>query len=287
MITNAGIWDTARLEAASAPHSGAWLDEPPNRAMDMQVANAEVQYGIGRRLGVEMCEECPCPFCLGVMDKYAAHCEACMAGGDKTVNHHRIRDDIYIHAKRAHTAPRLEACGVSRLLGLEAGGDTQERPADVFLCRAQDIITGIGVTASRVALDVGIICPQAFGHLGAASVEPLGAAEEYARTKCARADIARRCQEASVIFQPMIFESLGGVSSEADRIIKCLNKAVAVNSDTSEEVVATRFWQRIGIDILRGNCRSFYRRIGSHNIEGEAWRNPFGDSHGLEIAGGP
>ena len=85
----------------------------------------------------------------------------------------------------------------------------------------------------------------------------------------------------------MIFESLGGVSSEADRIIKCLNKAVAVNSDTSEEVVATRFWQRIGIDILRGNCRSFYRRIGSHNIEGEAWRNPFGDSHGLEIAGGP
>ena len=136
-------------------------------------------------------------------------------------------------------------------------------------------------------MSVGIICPQAFGHLGVASGEPFGAAEEYARTKCARADIARRCREASVIFQPMIFESLGGVSSEAERIIKCLNKAVAVNSDTSEEVVATRFWQRIGIDILRGNCRAFYRRIGSHSTRGGIGSDPYRGLQGLEIAEGP
>ena len=144
------------------------------------------------------------------MDKYGAHCESCMAGGDKTVNHNKVRDDVYIHAKRAHTAPRLEACGVSRLLGLQVEENTQERPADVLLARAQDITTGTGAITSRVALDIGIICPQAFGHLGASSAEPCGAAEEYARTKCARGDIARRCAEAGVVFQPMIFESLGG-----------------------------------------------------------------------------
>ena len=44
-------------------------------------------------------------------------------------------------------------------------------------------------------------------------------------------------------------------------MIKCLNKAVAANSDSTEVVVATRFWQRIGIDLLRGNCRSFHRRV--------------------------
>ena len=95
------------------------------------------------------------------------------------------------------------------------------RPADVLLCRAQDIRTGSGGNsgAAKVALDVGIICPQAAGHLGDAAAEPLGAAEAYARTKCARSDIETRCREAGVVFQPLIFESLGGVSSEAERVL--------------------------------------------------------------------
>ena len=286
MLNNAGIWDKARLQAAAAAHSGAWLEAPPNAALDMQLSNAEVQYGVGRRLGVALCEECPCPFCLGVMDKYGAHCETCMTGGDKTVNHNEVRDDTYIHARRAHTAPRLEACGVSRLLGLQVVENSQERPADVLLVRAQDITTGMGTNASRVALDIGIICPQAFGHLGASSAEPCGAAEEYARTKCTRGDIARRCADAGVVFQPMIFESMGGVSSEADRVLKCLNKAVAVNTDSSEEAVATRFWQRIGIDILRGNCRSFHRRLVKGGPRAGAGHGYFQSLAGLAFASG-
>ena len=59
----------------------------------------------------------------------------------------------------------------------------------------------------------------------------------------------------------MIFESTGGVSTEAERAFKCLNKAVAGNTDSSEVVVATRFWQRIGIDLLRGSSRAFRRRL--------------------------
>ena len=70
----------------------------------------------------------------GFATGWGAHCESCMSGGDKTVNHHGMRDDIYSQAKRAHTAPQLEASGVVRLLGLDVGGDTRERPADVLLC---------------------------------------------------------------------------------------------------------------------------------------------------------
>ena len=111
-----------------------------------------------------------------------------MSGGDKVVNHNNVRDAIYAHAKRAHTAPRLEACGVTRLLGLQDERDRQIRPADVLLCRAQDIHSGVGGSNGKLALDVGIICPQAAAHLGNTAGGSLGAAEEYARTKCARGD---------------------------------------------------------------------------------------------------
>ena len=72
----------------------------------------------------------------------------------------------------------------------------------------------------RAALDVGIVCPQAASHLGAAAADVCGAAEEYARTKCSPADMERRCGEVGVVFKPLIFESLGGVSVEAERVIK-------------------------------------------------------------------
>ena len=40
-----------------------------------------------------------------------------------------------------------------------------------------------------------------------------------------------------------------------------VNKAVAGNSESSEEDVAHRFWQRLGVDILRGSYRAFARRV--------------------------
>ena len=120
-----------------------------------------------------------------------------------------------------------------------------------------------GGAAGRVALDVGIVCSQAAGHLGAAAAEVMGAAEEYVRTKCGRQDMEERCRLAGVVFQPMVFDSLGGVSSEADRVIKSLNQAVADNTDSPPSEIATRFWQRVSIDMQRMGHRAFVRRVVS------------------------
>ena len=259
----AGVLDTARLKAAAAPHAGAWLDAAPNRNLDMLLTNQEVSSRVGRRLGVAICEEGPCPFCFGIRDKWGIHAESCMAGGDKTAAHHCVRNDIFLHAGRGNTGPVLEAAGVLGVLGMQQGQERRgERPADVLLCRAQGVRTGLGAPGhARVALDVGIVCPQAAAHLGAASVESVGAAEEYVRTKAARRDIESRCAAAGVVFQPMIFESLGGVSVEAERVIKCLNKLVAVNNDSREGEIAPLFWQRLSIDIQRAGHRAFARRL--------------------------
>ena len=75
------------------------------------------------------------------------------------------------------------------------------------------------------------------------------------------------------------------MSAEADRVLKCLNKAVAGNSDASEAVVATRFWQRIGIDLVRGGCRAFQRRLGTGGVESFGG-GPWGAVSGLGVAEG-
>jgi len=65
----------------------------------------------------------------------------------------------------------------------------------------------------------------------------------------------------------MIFESFGGVSGEAERNIKSLNKAVAENTDTSEAEVATLLWQRVAIDIQRSGHRALVRRLKQRGQE--------------------
>ena len=132
----------------------------------------------------------------------------------------------------------------------------------MLLCSAQGVRTSIGARGRpRVALDIGIVCPQAASHLEAAAMEVVGAAEEYVRTKAARRDIERRCAEVGVVFQPSIFESLGGVSVEAEGVIKCLNKLVAFNTGSSVGEVAPLFWQRLSIDIQRAGRRAFAHRM--------------------------
>eukprot|EP00973_Karenia_brevis_P004740 651340-Karenia_brevis.AAC.1 len=76
-------------------------------------------------------------------------------------------------------APISEAKGVLNAIRVPAGRGGQDdcrRPADVLLCRACDVETGVaGVGNGRVALDVGVVCPQAQGHMAAAAAESLGA----------------------------------------------------------------------------------------------------------------
>ena len=149
-------------------------------------------------------------------------------------------------------------------------------------------VLGVPRGSGKVALDVGVVCPQAASHPGEAATESLGAAESYVKQKCGRADTEERCRVANVRFQPMIFESLGGVSAEAEAVIKCLNKMVAENTDTPETEVATQFWRRLSIDIQRSGHRAFSRRVRSGLMhEGDSFLlRSFGLAAGLEVAEG-
>ena len=131
-----------------------------------------------------------------------------LPGGDKTLGHHILRNNLYGHGRRAGAVPVLEAAGVLEVLGVgERGrqgrankaGEVRERPADVLLCQAQDVRTGRGaIVTGRVALDVGVVCPQAAAHMSQAAGERLGAAEGYVKLTCGRrVDVEELCRAMS------------------------------------------------------------------------------------------
>ena len=111
-----------------------------------------------------------------------------------------------------------------------------------------------------MALDVGVVCPQAAAHRSLAARESLGAAEDYVRQKCSRNDMEAKCRAAGVVFQPMIFESLGRVSCEARRVMKFINKAVAENLDSPVSEVSQRFWWGVSVGIHKGMHKAFAKR---------------------------
>ena len=74
------------------------------------------------------------------------------------------------------------------------------------------------------------------------------------------------------------------MSAKATNVPGCLNKAAADNTDSSEEEVATRFWQRIGVDLLRGSSRAFHRRLVDKNGEDGSGVRYFQGVSGLAVA---
>ena len=67
--------------------------------MGTRLTNDEFQSRVKRRLGIEICEERPCPYCFQIMDKFGAHAESCMGGGDKTVMHNQSSSETTYTSK--------------------------------------------------------------------------------------------------------------------------------------------------------------------------------------------
>ena len=65
----------------------------------------------------------------------------------------------------------------------------------------------------------------------------------------------------------MISESTGGVACEAEVVLKCINRKVAQNRGVSVGDVATRFWQRVSVDMQRNMHRALVRRV-ANNVGG-------------------
>ena len=122
---------------------------------------------------------------------------------------------------------------------------------------------------SKIELDVGFVNPQASGHLQSAARETLGAAKAYTQHKRDREDTDSLCLAAGVDYQPLVWETTGGLCKEAEETVKSLNRLVAVNTNTPLSEVAQRFWRRTSVDLQKANHRAFTKRVAAHHEEAD------------------
>ena len=139
----------------------------------------------------------------------------------------------------------------------------RRRPADTFLHSAADVKTASNQNVLQVALDVGIINAQASSHVSTAASGSLKAAEAYTRRKRGHNDTDRLCREVGIDYQPLVWESFGGLALEGRQTLKSINRLVAFNTNTPTSEVARRFWQRVSVEIQKMNHRAFAKRVSS------------------------
>ena len=136
-------FEAARLNAVQAQSSAAFLDGTPSKAAGTLLTGDEFRSRLGRRLGVEICEEGMCPCCGQAMDRFRAHAEGSMCGGDKTKSHNQVNYLVYKQCQSAGVRPELEKTEI--FSGAKSQQDLgRRRPADTFLHSGAGIKTGKG-----------------------------------------------------------------------------------------------------------------------------------------------
>jgi hypothetical protein len=262
LVGTAGAWDSARLNSLQGPPAGAWLNGVPCSSLGTKLTSEEFRSRICRRLGAEINDQFACPLCYQTMDKFGSHAEECMCGGDAVNRHNDINHTIYKQAIKAGTRPELEK---SKVLGgaINERDLGRRRPADTLLQNGVGVSTGKTRGFTRVALDVGFVNPQGQSHMRDASGSVLGAAKQYTQQKRDRNSTDRLCAEAGIEYQPVVFETFGGVAQEARDTLRSLNRVVAANTNTPISEVANGFWQRVSVDIQKANHRAWAKRVGA------------------------
>ena len=93
------------------------------------------------------------------------------------------------------------------------------RPPDTLLVAARGIRGTSRRPFARVAFDFAVASPLATGVLRISSVSGLAAAQQYASYKRRHLDTQEMCEAAGLGFEPIVFESTGGLEPEAAGVL--------------------------------------------------------------------
>jgi len=198
------------------------------------------------RLGLPLGPARPCVLCLGrgVSDELGDHTLSCTAGGQKTLLHQSVLDEVFKLSEKAGAMPKREA---HPFPGPDAG------------MRLDVVIRLPGSRDTAELCDVAITHALAAGHLaGAYATTPAGAATAYESVKTNKyaAAVARAQQLGQrIVLRPLVFDTFGALSTNCAVVIKQLAKLAGRRVGLAESTAVRNALHRLNFTVVLGTAR--------------------------------
>lgn len=222
----------ARLIAAAAPSSGAFLHVIPMSSIGTRLDDTSMRIAVALRLGASLCTPHQC-ICGATVDASGTHGLSCRKSAGRIARHTAINGIIKAALTAAETQCRLEPRGLAR--------DDGKRP---------DGVTTIPWKEGR-CLMWDVTCPDTLApsYLDKAVTGPgVVATEAELRKRQKYSSI----NAASYIFQPIAIETLGAFGNDATDFITELGRRLQiVTQDTRARMFLL---QRLSVAMQRGNA---------------------------------
>ena len=220
----------ARLLAAAAPHSGAWLDALPVEKLGLLLPDEAIRIGVALRLGIPVCLPHRCK-CGSMADNLGHHQLSCHRDPGRLPRHAALNDIV----RRA-----LAAAGVPALLeprGLDRGDG-----------RRPDGITIMPFSSGK-SLVWDATCTNTYNssHVTDCAVAPGAAARAAEQRKRTRyAALTQRYR-----FEPLAVETSGVLGPSIASFLTEVGRRIT--SQTGEKRETCWLRQRVSLAIIRGN----------------------------------
>ena len=167
--------------------------------------------------------------------------------------------------------------------------DCEERPADVLvlphLTFARHLPDGSrAIRTEPVCLDFAIINALGQEHRANTARGSAGAAEEYEEVhKRKHRRTEERCEAQGLRFWPVVLEHQGGMTKSADRAIRAVAAAVAMQEGCDQNEVRTEMLQRIAVVIGRAKAHRIRRRAQRQGARISPWIAAARNAHILNL----
>ena len=199
------------------------------------------------------------------MDRYADHATVCSCGGDRTIRHNAIRDQVYSEIRELGSPAEREKAGL-----LPSRPESDGLPAVAQRRRPADIWIPGQAGAQARAIDFAVCSGFRAPLLGAPEHAADSTFAEYEDYKRQYQETDLQCRNEGMDFVPFVIEAhAGGVSPLARRTIDSLLKT----APGATEAAPLRMAQRISCALQREVARAVLRRrpVGSSVPTASGW----------------
>ena len=231
LLESANQLHHARLLAASAPHTGAWLQALPLPNLGLHLDDDCVRIATALRLGAPVCESHLCR-CGRQVDSLGHHGLSCLYSKGRLPRHANLNDVVKRGLAAAGVPSWLEPVGLDRGDGRRPDGLT------VF-----PFSNGKSLCWDATCVDT--FCRTAIGETALAPGAAADAAEFRKRQRYQNLNDRYR-------FEPIAVETTGVFGRSSSKFVAELGRRISATTGDKRETSWLR--QRLSIAVVRGNA---------------------------------